>query len=323
MHQYNKYKEKKTVHQDRDARVFYHYSISHKTLCETLVKRIELKKDNVILITGPTGSGKSTLAGKMCFNFFENMDNILTPGEKMYTDSNFIINPEDFAKRMINDKGSVLWWDESRDGLSSKNWNKEINKTIVSRKNKNRKRGITYLILLPHEGEVDKSFLKHVTMWIWIKERRIGQVFVAANPRMGGFSLSIPNIIDRQNKWLKENPNRRVVLPTIHPEYVGNIIFGAMTSEQEKRYDRLVEKHQATGKLSEEEQEQGSEISKEEIEEIIPKIIDMVSSGEIKTKREMWDRAKEATKLSDSKLISYFNRHLGIRGLKKFNNFEI
>lgn len=329
MHQYNKYqennkyKEKKTVHQDRDAMVFYHYSISHKILCETLAKRIEHKKDNVILITGPTGSGKSTLAGKMCFNFFENMDNLLIPSEKMYTDNNFIINPEDFAKRMINDKGSVLWWDESRDGLSSKNWNKEINKTIVSRKNKNRKRGITYLVLLPHEGEVDKSFLKHVTMWIWIKERKIGQVFVAANPRMGGFSLSIPNIIDRQNKWLKENPNRRVVLPTIHPEYVGNIIFGAMTNEQERRYEILVEKHQATGKLSEEEQEQGSEISKEEIEEIIPKILDMVSSGEIKTKREMWDRAKEATKLSDSKLISYFNRHLGIRGLKKFNNFEM
>jgi hypothetical protein len=154
---------------------------------------------------------------------------------------------------------------------------------IVSRKNKNRKLGTTSFVLLPHEGEVDKSFLKHITMWIWIKERKIGQVFVAGNPRMGGHSLSIPNIIERQDKWLKENPSRRIIPPTIHPEYIGNIIFGAMTNEQEKRYDKLIQQHQATGKLSD--GEVGSinnEMTKENIEELIPGILDMVDRGEIK-----------------------------------------
>jgi len=315
---------KKTIFQDRDARMFYHYGISHKVLCETLKQRIELKKDAVVLITGPTGSGKSTLAAKMCFNFFENMDNVRIPGEKMYTDDNFIIDPENYAARMITDKGNVLFWDESRDGLSSKNWNKEINKTIVSRKNKNRKRGIISFVLLPHEGEVDKSFLKHVTMWIWIKKRTIAHVFVAANARMGGHGLSIPNIIDRQNKWLKENPTRRVVMPTIHPEYVGDIVFGAMTNKQERRYDNLVEKHQASGKLSDEEQERMNPVlDKKEIEKKIPLLLDAVASGDIKSKRELWDKAKEDTALDDSKLITYFNRHLKIRGLKSFNSFEV
>jgi len=315
---------RKTIHFDRDAKMFHHYGISQRSFCEIQAQRVLIKKDAVILITGPTGSGKSTIASKLCFNFFEEMDNSMVPGEKMYTDDNFIIDPEDYATRMITDKGSVLFWDESRDGLSSKNWNKEINKTIVSRKNKNRKRGIISFVLLPHEGEVDKSFLKHVTTWIWIKERGIGQVFVAANARMGGHGLSIPNIIERQNKWLKENPSRRVVPPIIHPEYVGNIIFGAMSNKQEKRYDALVEKHQACGKLSEEEQaEKNPIVDEKEIDNQIPLILDAVANGEIKSKREMFEKAKGITGLADKKLISCFNRHLSIRGLKKFNAFEV
>lgn len=315
--------KRKTIHIDRDAKLFHHYSIGHKVLCEVTTERITIKKDATILITGPTGSGKSTLAFKLCSNHFEDIDNTRTKGEKMYSDDNFIVNPEDYAKRMITDKGSILLWDESRDGLSSKNWNKEINKTIVSRKNKNRKRGIVSFILLPHEGEVDKSFLKHITMWIWIKEREVGQVFVAANPRMGGSGLSIPRIIERQDKWMKENPSRKIVPPIIHPEYIGNIIFGPMTKSQEKRYDKLVDKHHATGELTDDEEEGKERMTKEEIEQQVPMILDKVESGEITTKRQMWDDAKESTGLPDNKLITYFNRHLKIRGLKSFNTFQL
>lgn len=317
------WKRNKTIHIDRDARLFYHYGISMKVICETILGRINLKKDATVLITGVTGSGKSTLAGKLCFNHFEHIDNPRIDGEKMYTDDNFIINPEDYAKRMIKDKGSVLWWDESRDGLSSKNWNKQINKTIVSRKNKNRKRGIVSLVLLPHEGEVDKSFLKHITMWIWIKEREMAYVFVASNPRMGGHGLSIPRIIERQDKWLKENLNKRHVPPTIHPEFVGSIVFGALSKAQEKRYDALVEKHKATGDLDEHEQDDAKPIiDTKEIETIIPQLLDDVESGKIKNKRELWDLGKEKTGLDEKKLMTYFNRHLEIRGFNKFLKFN-
>ena len=223
---------------------------------------------------------------------------------------------------MIKDKGCVLWWDESRDGLSSKNWNKEINKTIVSRKNKNRKRGIVSLILLPYEAEVDKSFLKHVTMWIWIKKRGIAYVFVASNHRMGGQALSIPKIIERQDKWLKENPNRREVPPTIHPEYIGTIAFGALTNEQEKRYDDLVEKHKATGQLQAHEEDAPKVLDKKQIEEMVPKALDDVEAGKIKSKREFWERLKEETKLDDTTLLRYINRNLKIRGYTNFNKFE-
>lgn len=316
---------KKTIFRDRDAKMFFHRYITYQRLCDALRDRIAIKKDAVVLITAPTSLGKSTLAGKLCFNYFFEMDNIKKEGEKMFTDDNFIVDPEDYAKKMIMDKGNVLWWDESRDGLSSKNWNKEINKTIVSRKNKNRKRGIISFILLPYETEVDKSFLKHITMWIWIRKRGIGQIFVSANARMGGHSLDIPSIIERQNKWLKENPNKRVVPPTVHPEFIGNVYFGAFSKKEEKRYDALVEKHHASGKLTEEEEEErlNPQIDKKEAEKQIPIILDEVETGTIKSKREMWDKLKELTKFEDALLIRHINRHLKIRGFKNFNSFEI
>ena len=315
---------KKTIFVDRDAKKFWHYVIPQNKLCAALKERIKINKDATILVTAITGGGKSTLVGKLCFNFFSNMDNVKVEGEKMFTDDNFIVDPEDFSSKMIKDQGNVLWWDESRDGLSSKNWNSKVNKTIIGRKNKNRKRGIVSFILLPYEREVDKSFLNHITMWIFIKRRGIGEIYVANNARKGGQALSVQRIIDREEKWFKENPTRRAVNPIIHPEYIGNIVFGAFTKEEDKRYNILVDKHHATGKLTEEEEaKQTPVMDKKEFEKIVPSVIDEVEKGEIKSKREMWDKLKELTKLEDALLIRNINRHLKIRGYKNFNSFEI
>lgn len=315
---------RKTIFRDRDAAKFWHYYISQGTLCEALRDRIKINKDSTVLISGITGCGKSTLAGKLCFNFFQNMDNIKIDGEKMYTDDNFIVDPEVWASRMITDKGSIIWQDESRDSISSSSWNTKENKTIVSRKNKNRKRGIVSLIILPYENEVVKTFLKHITMWIYIKKRGIAEVYVASNSRKGGSGLSVQRIIDRETKWFKENPRRTAVDPTIHSEYIGSIIFTAFSKAEEKRYNALVEKHHATGKLSDEEEERmNPTMDKQELEKQIPLILDEVEAGTIKSKREMWDKLKELTKFDDALLIRHINRHLKIRGFKNFNSFEV
>jgi len=320
---FNRWKQK-TIHLDSDAKMFHHYSISQKFICNALRERIKVKKDSTVLITGKTGFGKSTLIGKLCFNFFSSLDNVMDEEQKMYDDDDFLVDPEDYAAKMITYKGKVIWWDESRDGLSSKNWNSQINKLIVSRKNKNRKRGIVSFILLPYEKEVDKSFLKHVTMWIYIKKRGVGEVYVANAARKGGQALSVERIIEREEKYYKENPGKRVVRPTIHPEYIGNIFFGAFSKEEDKRYNNLVDKHHASGKLTDEEKEKLNPIRDEkELEKEIPIALNLVESGEIKSKRELWDRLKEETKFDDALLIRHINRHLKIRGFKNFNSFEI
>lgn len=320
---YNQFR-KKTIHPDNDAKVFHHFSLPQNKLCFALRERINVNKDSTVLVSGKTGCGKSTLVGKFCFNFFAEMDNLKIEGEKMYNDNNFIIDPEDFATKMISDKGNVLWLDEARDALSSKNWNSQINKTIISRKNKNRKRGIVSFILLPYEKEVDKSFLNHITMWIFIKKRGVGEIYVANNSRKGGQALSVQRIIDREEKFYKENPLKRNVRPIIHPEYIGSVYFGEFTKAEEKRYEALVKKHHASGKLTEEEEEKiNPQRDIKEIEKEIPLALNQVEKGEIKSKRELWEKLKELTKFDDALLIRHINRHLKIRGYKNFNSFEI
>lgn len=315
---------KKTIFPDSDAKMFHHFTISQKALCNALRDRIKANLDSTVLISGKTGGGKSTLISKLCFNFFENMDNIKIEGEKMFTDENFMVDPEIYATKMIRDKGNILWLDESFEALSSKNWNSKTNKTIIARKNKNRKRGIVSFILLPYETEVDKAFLKHITMWLYIKKRGIAEVYVASNSRKGGQGLSVQRIIDREEKWFKENPGKKNVRPIIHPEYIGNVYFTALTPSEEKRYNKLVDKHHATGKLSvEEEEKMNPTMDKQELEKQIPLVLDEVEAGTIKSKRGMWDKLKELTKFDDALLIRHINRHLKIRGFKNFNSFQI
>ena len=315
---------KKTIFPDTDAKVFFHYSLPQNKLCKALRDRIKANKDSTVLISGITGCGKSTLVGKLCFNFFSDLDNVKVEGEKMFTDDNFIVDPEDLATKMITDKGNTLWVDEARDGLSSKNWNSKINKTIVSRKNKNRKRGIVSFILLPYEKEVDKSFLNHITMWIFIKKRGVGEIYVANNSRKGGQALSVQRIIDREEKFYKENKRKRSVRPIIHSEYIGNIYFGAFSIAENKRYEALVKKHHASGKLTEEEEEKLNPVADaKELEKQIPLALDEIENGVIKSKRELWDKLKEITKFDDALLIRHINRHLKIRGYKNFNSFQV
>jgi len=319
---YNKFKVR-TVYPDRDAKLFWHFCLSQKALTKALRQRLIEDKDATVLVTGSTGSGKSTKVGKLCFNHFEHMENPRKPGEMMFSDNNFIVDPEMWAARMIQDAGNVIWVDEARDGISSKAWNSAINKTIVGRKNKNRKRGIISFILLPFEKEVDKSFLSHVTMWIWVKNRDVAEVYVANNSRKGGEGLSVQRIIEREKKWFKENPKRRVCTPIIHPEFIGLLAIGNWRKNERKRYDALVDKHHATGKLTDDEEAKfAPQLDKKQIEAMVPKALDDVEAGKVKDKRELWERLKKETSLEDEVLIRYLNRNLKIRGFKNFASFE-
>lgn len=323
MQHYKDFK-RKTIYADRDSKKFHRLVYPMKDLCKSIAKRIEENKDCTILVTGKTGVGKSTIVGKACFNHFENMDNVKVPGEKMYSDEDFIIDPEIYASKMVVSKGKILWWDESRPGLASRAWHSKINNLIINRKNKNRKNGIVSFIVLPYEKEVDKSFLSHINMWIWVYKRGQAQIFVAGNHKKGGESLSVQKIIDREEKWYKENPNAKFCFPQIHQEYIGNLAFGKFTIAEEKRYNRLIKKNSAVGELSEEEKANLKEPENEKKpEEYIPEILDEVENGTIKSKREMWDKLKSLTKLTDAMLVRHINRHLKIRGYKSFNNFVV
>jgi len=85
-----------------------------------MIKRLEIEKDVLVLVTGDTGSGKSNLVGNICFKFAEKTDNfVMNDGNKMFiAEEDFIIDPDEFAVKMITKAGNVLWIDEARDGVS-------------------------------------------------------------------------------------------------------------------------------------------------------------------------------------------------------------
>lgn len=319
-----KYYTKKTIYPDNDAKLFWHFYMRKALLCGGLRDRVMDFKDGTILVTGPTGVGKSTLVGKLCFNFFSSSPNPKDEESMMFTDSDYIIDPEEYASKMVTSKGKVLWWDESREGIARRNWQKKINNSIIGRKNKNRKNGIISFIVLPYEREIDQSFSKHITMWIWVSERGKAQIFVSGKTKKGGESLNIQTIIDREEKWAKENPNRKVCPLTIHPEYIGNVTFGKFTNAEQKRYDRLVDENSAVGELSEEEEAKlnGGVIINNK-EDYVPLELDEIQNGKYKTKADLFYRLKELTGFADAKLVNTLNRHLKVRGLDTFMKLKL
>jgi len=310
----------KTIFPHRYSKIFYDYWMSYTALWGAMIKRLEIEKDVLVLVTGDTGSGKSNLVGNICFKFAEKTDNfVMNDGNKMFiAEEDFIIDPDEFAVKMITKAGNVLWIDEARDGVSRRNWASQINKTIISRKNKNRKLRKIVFLLLPYEAEIDPQMAKHATLWIWVKSRGVCEVYCKRSGVKGGSGLNIQSILDRETKYFKENPKSTVVFPTIHPEFIGRLKFGALTANLDKRYRELVEMKKATGELSDEEKiKYGIEIVKEP-KEVVLESIQKIKDGDIKDKKGLWESMDDVA-LDDEKKVKLLNFYLKLEGWDGFN----
>ena len=260
------------------------------------------------------------MVGNLCFKHGETTDNfVMNDGSKMFIpEEDFIIDPDEFAVKMITKFGNVLWVDEGRDSVSRRNWASQLNKTIISRKNKNRKLRKIVFLLLPFEAEIDPQMAKHATIWIWVKSRGVCEVYAKRSGVKGGSGLNIQSILDREAKYFKENPKSTIVYPTIHPEFVGRMKFGPLTANLDKKYRDLVEMKKATGELSDEEKiKYGIEIVKKP-KEIVLDAIEKIKSGEIKDKKTLWETLDGAD-LEDSKKITLLNFYLKLEGWNGFN----
>jgi len=245
--------KQKTIFANRDAKKFYSYRITYKALWRALIGRLSIEKDNFILITGNIGCGKSNFVGKMNFRHALHEKNfILNNGENMFIpEKHFIVDGDEFAYKMVTEQGSSLWYDEAREGSNRQSWYDKINKAIKQRKNTNRKLFNIYWFCMPLESEFDPKLGAHLTMWVWISKRGVGEVYVSNTQRKGGKGLNIDEILKREERWLKENPKKNRVPPIIHPEYVGRVFFAKLNKEENKKYKELVKMKSATGKLTE------------------------------------------------------------------------
>ena len=264
-------------------------------------------------------SGKSHFTGTFAFKHAMKEDNfILGDGSKMFIPKeNFIIDPDEFAYKMITKEGQVLWLDEARSVANRRNWFSAINKAVTERKNKNRKLFNIYFFCMPFEKEFDPALGSHLTMWIWVR-RGVGEVYCKRSGVKGGTGLNIQNILDREEKYLKENPKKTIVNPAIHPEYCGRIAFSKLTARYERQYKELVKEKKATGDLTDEEKlKYGIEVERTP-KDIIMECVEKIKKGEIKDKKSLW-LALDETKLDDTKKLSQLNFYLKLEGYDTFN----
>jgi hypothetical protein len=60
---------------------------------------------------------------------------------------------------------------------------------------------------MPYEAEFDPKLASHLHIWIWIR-RGVGEIYVKRSGVKGGKGLDIKEILDREQKWLKENTGK-------------------------------------------------------------------------------------------------------------------
>lgn len=313
------YLKRKTIFPHRDSKKFYSYWWSKKAFFGSLLERIRDKKDAMILVTGDTGVGKSHCTGTFCFKHGEKTDNFITnDGTKMFiAKENFIIEPEEFAYKMVTKSGQILWGDEFRNAANRRNWFSPINKAIIDRKNKNRKLFNIYFLCLPYEVEFDPKLASHLTVWLWVR-RGVVEVYVRNSGRKGGKGLDIQEILKREEKWLRENPKRTFVNPTIHPEYCGRIAFSKLSKTNEKRYDKLVEEKKAAGAVTDDEKEKYGEYKAKSPEELIKESIENIRKGKIQDKKRLWESMDELD-IDDTQKLKKLNFYLQIEGFPTFS----
>lgn len=315
---YGDNQRKKTIFPHRNSKMFYDFWWSHKALWGALLGRLKIEKDAFILISGDTGAGKSHFTGMICFKHARDEPNfVLNDGTTMFNPKeNFIIDADEFAYKMITKEGQVLWLDEARRVANRRKWYSKINNAVADRKNQNRKLFNIYFLCMPFEREFDPVLASHLTLWIWIR-RGVGEVYCKRSGVKGGTGLNIQTILEREEKYLKENLKKTIVNPTIHPEYVGRIAFTKLSTKLEKEYKDLVKSKKATGDLTDEEKKKYGIVEEKTPENITQDAVEKIRSGEVKDKKTLWNELS-VLKETDDKKLKMLNFYLQLEGLDTF-----
>ncbi len=297
-------------------------AINVKKSKKKMVYGFELDSDSHWYITDnwmvTKNSGKSHFTGTICFKHGKKQDNfVLNDGTKMFRPKeNFIIDPDEFAYKMITKEGQVLWLDEARRVANRRKWYSKINNAVADRKNQNRKLFNVYFLCMPFEREFDPVLASHLTLWIWIR-RGVGEIYCKTSGRKGGEGLNIQKMLEREEKYFKENPKKTIVNPTIHPEYIGRIAFSKLNKKNLAEYQSLVISKKATGDLTEEEKKKYGVIEEKTPEMIVQDAIEKISKEEITDKKTLWEELK-ILKIKDADKIKILNFYLQLEGFPTF-----
>ncbi len=123
------------------------YKDALKELARVLKARLKAKRQNVVLVTGPTGSGKSTVAIQLA--------RFMDP--KWRIDENYVYSSKDLKRKLKDPSSSpITLFDEASVSLNSSNSQRKDDKMMVVLFDTMRSLGWTSILCIPDEMSLNK-----------------------------------------------------------------------------------------------------------------------------------------------------------------------
>ncbi len=242
----------------KPAKIYYKFQHSHEFFRFLITDRIEINKDNLILVTGKRGSGKSTFAIKMAMGF----NDISTIEEYYNKESNkkkdepieykledynsfdferdITFTKKDFQDLCQNSRKGFIVSDESIVSIGRRNSMTKTNKALHQVLTINRKNCNTIFFCLPSIEDLDLSILQYVSMWVHVDSRGLGVVMLPNAPSVfGRKSWDVTTMSKIHEKFIEKNPNVLSPPNWIYDNFRGYITFGALSNDIEKKYLKL------------------------------------------------------------------------------------
>jgi len=310
-------------------RIFKNLKIPQKEMRNLFLDRNQIKKDNLVIISGRRGVGKTTLALKLAMGFTDPekiQENYTKSGRedilKNYTpfnmEDNLVFTKKEMESLVMNQRKGIILNDESIVGVSRRNSMTKDNKNLMRTITINRKNLNTIFLLLPSVEDIDVSILQYASMWLHVDSRGVAVLMLPSKQSVFGRAAWDVQAMKKLNdSVMVSNPRIKQMPYWIYPNFYGYILFNKLSPKVEEKYLEIANRKKNLEAVREEEEKTKAKASKNIVpdnkKEKLLKIANNLISGQMTDSAELYSQCKdlEYSKMQLNKHISETLASLG------------